>query len=186
MSIRADGLVLLLVGALLAGCVQTARPPGAAPVVERGRAEKSRDDDLGATVTKRVRALDPAAFRAVSAKAVGGRVLLTGVVVKPEQRRRAERTAATVDGATEVRNEIQLAEDRAFDQFTPDTARETALLERLAADPAIGSRNLDLRLVNNVAYVVGTARDAGEIERIRANLTEAPGVKWVVAAVTAP
>lgn len=182
MSKRRD--LAMIVAILLAGCAPPAQsikpvmaPQAAAPT---RLLQQAHVDTLGETITTQIRAVDPVAFRAVTAKALGGRLLLTGAVVKPEQRRRAERAAAAIPGVVAVSNEVLLAEEKAFDLFTPDIAHEAALAARLAADSSTGTGALELRVVNHVAYLVATPRSPDQTARIKELLTEDSGVKWVV------
>lgn len=183
MSMKRDAATVIL-AALLAGCAppaQTVKPTQVAqPAAAPRPIEPTHADSLGDTVTARIHALDATAFRAVTAQAVGGRVLLTGAVVKPEQRRRAERTAAAMSGVVAVTNEVLLAEDAAFNLFIPDTARESALTARLATDESTGHGAFELRVVNHVAYVIAAPRSPDQTARVKELLTEDPNVKWVV------
>ena len=184
MSRKADFLACLLTALLVGACAQRGAPPPliapAAPIGQPLVVPLTRPDadPLGTSVTARIRALDPQAYRAVTALAAGGRVMLAGVVVKPAQRRRAERAAAAAPGVVAVRNEILLAEEPAFDQFRPDIAHEAALIVRLAA---LGGRGeLDLRVLNSVAYVVAGPRTAEQAARLRDALAEDAALKWTV------
>jgi hypothetical protein len=183
MSMKAESAALVMVLSL-AACAPAAQPPITAPIAQLAQVPVQvappRADELGAIVTRTIRALDPAAFRAVTATALGGRVLLTGAVVKPEQRRRAERAAAATAGVAAVDDQLLLAEDKAFDLFAPDTDREAALLARLAADGKAGQGAIDLRVVNGIAYLICAPRSADEVARIKEMLTEDAAVKWVV------
>lgn len=168
--------------AALAGCA-SAPPP---PAPQRSAEELSRDEDLGTLVTRTVRGLDAKTFRAVTARAVAGRVLLAGAVAKPGQRRQAEAAAAAIGGVTEIRNEILLAETAAFDRFLPDPARERALRARLAAIPGVAAADYGLAVIDGAVYLTGTARSPEELARVKAALLADDGVKWVVEAVVTP
>ncbi len=160
---------LALLCLLLAGC--------AGPVVpQRSPQIQAQDTDLGRTVTAAIRVLDATAFRTVTATAWEGRVLLTGAVVKPEQRQRAEHAAAALTGPDQLQDEIQLTEADGLERFLPDSPREHALKARLTA-------NYDVRVVNGVAYLLGHAATAQDAEAAKETLLAEPGVKWVVPAL---
>ena len=182
---RRIALFMLL---LVAGCVQGGGGPVTSSVPpERSRVERVRDESLSTTILKALNQSDSTAFRAVSATVLGNRVMLTGAVVKPEHRRRAEHIAAAVDGVAVVENNLLLAEVGAFHLFTPDTVRERDLTAQLAAAGDVATANYSLRMVNGAVYLLGNARSPAELERIKALLIDQDGVKWVDAiAVTVP
>lgn len=172
--------VLLVV--LLAACRTTEPPPpvaAAAPLAERSRAVAVKDAGLSAAVSRRLAELGPA-YRAVTVDAWGGRVLLMGAVIKPEQRRKAEQAARATEGTVEVLNELVLAEDRALDGFRPDPAREDTVRRHLGLDGAAA-----VRVVGGVAFLLGTA-PPDRAAALKADASEVEGIKWVVAHFAAP
>ncbi|MDA8230831.1 MAG: BON domain-containing protein [Magnetospirillum sp.] len=183
-------IVLLLAVVTLSGCGTADQGPSvsqaAHPAPERTVSERERDDALASAVTGRIRGLDGRAYRTVTATVLAGRVLLTGAVVKPEQRRNAEQAAAQVPGVVDVRDEIQLVEERFFDRYLPDPGSETALSARLAADPAIAASDYEIRVVDGVVYLLGSAGSPAAVEHVKEVLAAEPSVKWVVVAVTRP
>ncbi|CAA7624431.1 BON domain-containing protein [Magnetospirillum sp. UT-4] len=170
--------ILLL--ALLATACETAGPAAPPPPVpvERPRAVSNRDDVVRATVLRRIAELDRAAFRAVTAEVWGGRVLLLGAVVKPEQRRRAEQAARAVEGAAEVLNEVVLAEESRLDSYRPDPAREEAVRRQLGLE---GKAGTVVRVVNGIAFLLGGVARREDAESMKADAGDVEGVKWVVA-----
>ncbi len=172
------GVALLCAPLLLAACAHDGEaPPAAAAVAAPAAAIAAPGDDLAAVVATRLRAEDAAAFRAVSVKTVGGSVLLTGAVTKPTLRRRAEAAAAAVTGVEAVHDDVQLAEEPALPHFLPDAARETALAAGLADESA--AAGLGLRVVDGIAYLVGTAASADDLERVKTRLMDDSQLKWV-------
>lgn len=190
---RAAALVLVT---LLAAC-QTAETPSpvvsaatpaaaAAPAaqafagLERTRAEANKDDILKSLVGRRIAELDRRAYRGVIVEVWGGRALLMGAVIKPEQRRKAEQVAAGVDGIAAVHNELVLAEDKALDVFVADPGREEAVRQALGLQGRAGTT---VRVVNGVAFLLGAAPSAEAAAAMKADATEVAGVKWVVSAL---
>lgn len=174
---------ILLAPLLLAACAHGGGTgPAATPTVEQA-AGLAPGDDLAATVAGRLRAEDAAAFRAVSVKTMGGTVLLTGAVTKPSLRRRAEEAAAAVAGVATVHDDILLAEEPAFARFVPDAAREDSLAARLAGEPA--AAGLGVRVVDGVAYLMGTVPSAADLERVKTVLMADSTLKWVDAGAVA-
>jgi hyperosmotically inducible protein len=169
---RAVALIVLA----LAAC-QGAEP--ARPVVttiDRPRPVANRDDLLKSVASRKLAELDRAAFRAVTVEVWGGRALLMGAVVKPEQRRRAEQTVKGVTGMGEVINELVLAEAAALDHFALDFPREESLRHHLGADAKAG---LIVRVVNGVAFLLGGGSPESAAA-LKANATEVDGIKWAV------
>lgn len=157
--------------------VATTTPP--APAVERTRNEANKDDAIKSVVARRIADLDRRAFRAVTVESWGGRVLLMGAVSKPEQRRKAEQAAQSVDGVAEVLDELVLAEDKALDAFTVDFEREATLRQALGIEGRAGTV---VRVVNGVAFLLGSA-PADTAAAMKADASEVAGIKWVVSHV---
>lgn len=174
--------VLLVMG--VAAC-QTAEPPRpvtvavATPLIERPRAVSAKDASLTAAIARRLAEQGPA-FRAVTVEAWGGRVLLMGAVIKPEQRRKAEQIARAAEGVVEVLNELVLAEDRALDGFRSDPGREDMVRRHLGLGDAAA-----VRVVGGVAFLLGAA-PADRAAALKADASEVEGIKWVVAHFKAP
>lgn len=182
---------LALIAGLLAACqsadpappVVAAAPAVAAPhapvtVVERSRQDANRDDVIQSLVARKLREIDRAAYRGVTVEAWSGSVLLMGAVIKPEQRRRAEQTAAATPGVTGVVNELILAEDKALDLFIPNIAKEEQLRRALGIE---GKAGLIVRVVNNVAFLFGGVADRAQARALKEDAGEVDGIKWVVA-----
>ncbi|MBC7907627.1 MAG: BON domain-containing protein [Rhodospirillaceae bacterium] len=171
-------LAALAVTVLLAACQTTEapHPVAAIPAIERPRAMAVRDDAVKTQVARRVADLGRA-YRSVTVEAWGGRVLLMGAVIKPEQRRKAEQTARAAEGVTEVLNELVLAEDKALDAFTADPAREGAARRALGIE---GSAGTIVRVINGVAFLLGATPTPDAAAAMKADATEVEGVKWVV------
>ena len=188
-------LAPLLLVAALAACQAPAAPGDTPPAaanppspsdsqrhavatVERSRQEANRDDVVQSLVGRKLRELDRAAYRGITVEVWNGTVLLMGAAIKPEQRRRAEQTAAATQGAARVINELILAEDRALDLFIPNAAKEEQVRRALGVD---GKAGLIVRVVNNVAFLLGAIADKSQAEALRADAGEVDGIKWVVA-----
>nr|WP_249209234.1 BON domain-containing protein [Magnetospirillum sulfuroxidans] len=153
-------------------------PHAAVATIERSRRDSNRDDILQSLVSRKIKELDRTAFRGVTVDVWGGRVLLMGAVIKPENRRHAEQQAASVSGVRRVTNELILAEDRALDLFVPNTAKEEQVRRELGIE---GKAGLTVHVINNVAFLLGGAADPTQAEALRNDAGEIDGIKWVVA-----
>lgn len=166
---------------LTAACAQApAATQGGRLHEERPPAVAASDLSLKEKVAARLLDLDRRLFRAVTVEAWEGRVLLMGAVVKPEQRRRLEQLARSVDGVTQVHNEVLLAEEKLFDGFAPDIGRERAVTAALAGDPDLTRVSATVRVVNGVVYLLGSAPSAAEADKAKEAALDLEGVKWVV------
>lgn len=179
---RIPACLLLPLLALLAACQgeDAPRPTTAVAMtaaVDRSPLAAIHDDAVKAMVIRRLAELDRRPYRAVAVDVQDGRVLLMGAVIKPEQRRKAEQTARGVDGVGEVLNELVLAEDKALDIFTADPAREAALRHVLGLE---GHNGAVIRVINGVAFLLGSAPNAAAADAMKADASEVEGVKWVV------
>ncbi len=188
---RPAALVLVT---LLAACqtAETASPtvaaatPAAMPAaqafagLERSRTQANKDDILKSQISRRIAELDRRAYRAVTVEVWGGRALLMGAVIKPEQRRKAEQAAAATAGIAAVHNELVLAEDRALDIFAADPAREDAVRQALGIEGRAGTT---VRVINGVAFLLGAAPSAEAVAAMKADAGEVAGIKWVVSAL---
>jgi len=175
-------LVLALALILPAGCAPFGGGPGpgvSTPASGRGIAVRSGDEALAAAVRTRLAETDRDSFQGVSVLVWNGTVLLTGAVIRPEQRRRAEQTARAVPEITEVHNELQLAEKAVLNGFAPDTGREAAILAQISTHPDL-SGSFTLRLVHGVAYLLGSAPTRAAAENAADLIREIDDVKWVV------
>lgn len=149
--------------------------------LERPRAQSNRDDILKSILARKIHALDARAYRAVTVEVWGGRALLMGAVIKPEQRRKAEQTAATMDGIVAVHNELVLAEDKALDVFAADPEREEQVRQALGI---VGRAGTTVRVINGVAFLLGAVPTAEAANAMKADAGEVAGIKWVVAALS--
>lgn len=178
-------LLAVLAMTMLAACQTTEAPQTAlrpavsapVPTIERTRNAANKDDALKSIISRRIVEVDRRAYRAITVECWGGRVLLMGAVIKPEQRRKAEQIAQAVDGTTEVLNELVLAEDRALDSFAADYSREATLRQSLGLEGRAGTI---VRVINGVAFLLGGVPNTEAANALKADATEVAGIKWVV------
>lgn len=179
-------LVLALALILPAGCAPFGGGPGpgvSTPTQGRAITAHPGDDALAATVRSKLAETDRDSFRGISVLVWNGTALLTGAVVRPEQRRRAEQTVRAVAGIVDLHDEVQLAEASVLGGFAPDPGREAAILAQVAAHPAL-TGSFTLRMVHGVVYLLGTAPTRAEAETAADLIREIDDVKWVVDLVT--
>lgn len=187
MILRALALVLL--APLTAACVQDVSAPrpetsAAREYPTRSRMEADRDDAMKHAVARKLATADRAAFAAITVEVWQGRMLLAGAVAKPEHRRRAEAIARSQEGVGEILNEVLLAEPVAWSMFAPDHVREEAVRRALGVEGL--TNGFTVRVINQVAYLLGRAASADDVARLKAEAIDVEGVKWAVAHLNTP
>lgn len=158
---------------LVAGCA----PQGTAPVAvlqmrsSGPSATISTDPKVVGSVAAVLAGMDANVYRAVSMAQVGGTVLLTGAVMRPDQRRMLEQKVAAVPGVTRVTNRIVVSDAASLETYLADGRKERELAGVLAP-------NLAARVVHGVIYVVGMA-EVADIEQLKVYVADDPAILWV-------
>lgn len=112
-----------------------------------------------------------------------GRVLVTGVVQDPEERVEAIRLAWQPEGVKQVINEIQVAQSDGIIGYAKDAWISTRLRTALTLDKNIQSINYSIDTVKGVIYLIGSARNQDELNRVIEKARTIPDVKRVVSYV---
>ena len=123
-------------------------------------------------------------FRKVAVKSYEGRVLLTGLVQKPEMRLDAVRLAWQARGVKEVINEIEVTEKGGAAAYARDVWISTQLRTKLLLDKEIKSINYSVETVGATVYLMGFARTTDELARVEAHARNLAYVRRVVSYVT--
>lgn len=122
-------------------------------------------------------------FAKISANVVEGRVLLTGMVPKSDDRIEAVRLAWQVDGVNEVLNEIEVADQSDLLDVTRDAWVSAQLRIKLTVDGEIKAINYAIDTVNGTVYLMGIAQDSTELGRVRAHARNLKYVRRIVSYV---
>ena len=181
-------MAMLVVAALaLGGCVPLAIGAGGAAAVgasqQRGLEQAVDDNEISFEINRKLLAEDGNLFKGVATQVRGGRVLLSGVVTKAEDRVRVVRIVWTVGGVKEVINELRVGESAGFGQAMADTTITTKLRARLTGDRNVSGINYSIETVHGTVYLMGTALDRAELDRVIAHARDISGVKNVVSYV---
>ncbi len=184
----AAAIAAAIVAALVAGCANMVAAGGAgaltAATQERGFADAISDTAIRADINLRWLAHgDGEVFLSTILSVVEGRVLLAGHVKDPRARVDAVRLAWKAEGVREVINEIRVAEGRGIAGYGRDAWVTATLRSRLLLDKEIASVNYTIDTVGKVVYLMGVARNAGELARVRAHARDVSYVKRVVSHV---
>jgi osmotically-inducible protein OsmY len=113
-----------------------------------------------------------------------GRVLLTGIVRKPENAKLAQTLAWKVSGVKEVIDEIQFHEDefyaKDFSSGAVDYVITGEIESKLLVAKGVSSMNFQVTTVGKVVYLLGVAQDDFEMQKVLAVAAKVRGVKEVV------
>lgn len=112
-----------------------------------------------------------------------GRVLLTGVVQKPEHRVEAVRLAWQAKGVKQVINEIQVGNTRSLGTYTRDKWITGEIRTQMIFTKNIQSINYTIDTIKGVVYLMGVAQDQAELDRVIRLVQKVKGVKQVVSYV---
>ena len=110
-------------------------------------------------------------------------MLLTGVVLTPEDRIEAGRLAWTVNGVKEVLNEVAVSDKSSVADFAKDTWITTQLRTKLLGDRLVSDINYSIETVNGTIYLMGIAQSEAELERVTGHARTIRGVQRVVSHV---
>lgn len=176
------GLALSTAGcaSLVVGGAATA---GVAAAQERGLDGAARDTVIRAKINDLWFRHNVEMFRKLGLTVNEGRVLVTGRATTPEMRLDAVRLAWQVDGVTEVINEIEVDDKSGIQDAARDTWIATQLRGKLMFDREISSINYTIDTVNGVIYLMGSARNQAELDRVTGHARSLPHVKRVVSYV---
>lgn len=176
--------VCLLSGCTLPGMIVGAgATAGLGAAQERGLETAADDLSIQLEINRRLLAEDDKLFARVSTQVSEGRVLLTGVVDKPEQRVEASRLVWGVNSVREVINEIRVEEGASLTQAARDTAVTTKLRTQIMRDPDIVAINYSIETVRGTIYLMGIAQNAAELTRVINHARAVAGVRNVISHV---
>ena len=179
----------LVVGALVlpwcAGCPQmaitTAATTAASAIVDdRSLEQQGADLDLKARIEQQLLADAPSLASSVNVDVYLGRVMLTGVVPRWKDRRKAVALARSVAVDGEVFDDIEVASGTGLGDLAGDFALNKELGVNLLAADGIASQSFQHRVVNGTAFIMGEAKNPGQIEIARQVALQTPGVQRVV------
>lgn len=156
-------VALLLSSAHLSGCaVATASLQKGD---ERSFVGSLNDVNAGRAVQARLKRAYAYEMSGVDVEVAQGVVLLTGYAPRKEDRIEAERIAWSAPNIVQVGNEIMLEDKQGLVRNTKDGLLEKSVRARLAADKYVKGRNFNIETHNGIVYLMGVARDPGELER---------------------
>lgn len=180
--------ILISIGALsVSGCGPTlwvglGAQAGVAVAEERSIGTQVDDAGITIAVNEELFRYNEKLFQEVSVDVTEGRVLLAGVVDKPEDRVDAVRLTWQADGVKEVMNEIKVTEGSST-EYANDVWISTQLRNDLLWDKEIASINYNVETVHGTVYITGLARSQSELTRVIAHARTISSVREIVSYV---
>ena len=122
-------------------------------------------------------------FFQVSVDVTEGRVMLTGVVERIDERIEATKLAWGIDGVSEVINEIQISSDEDILDYADDLVMKTKINAKLLLEKNILNLNYSVEVVNGIVYLIGIAQDQKELDAVIEISKNTYGVTGVISYV---
>ena len=171
----------------LAGCAGTLVGAGAAVGVtayeERGIEGRARDLKATAQIIEQWILFDHTLATKVDVEVYEGRALLTGAVRDPATRADAVRLAWKAASVKDVINEVQVVADSDLLDLARDSWVTTQLRSRITWDGRILDINYAIETVNGLVYLIGTAQNQVELDRVVAHARALKYVKGIISHV---
>jgi osmotically-inducible protein OsmY len=180
-------VLLVLAGAALTGCVETA--VGGAAVVgttamqDRGVKGAANDTAIRAEINHYWLEKDHKMWMALHLQVYEGRVLVSGTLSSPDERADAVQLAWKAKGVKEVIDEVEVANSQGVVDYARDTAIHTELDGKLLFAKGVQSVNYSTVVENGVIYLLGVAQDQTELDKVLNIARNLANVKKVVSHV---
>lgn len=167
---------------LVSGCVTAAVGAAGAVGVTAAQERTAGEafDDATASNEIKAKLLSEGGMGEVDVEVAGGLVLLSGRVMQPEQRVRAESIAWSSSRADDVANEIQIEPPGGFFKNASDELISTRVRARLLGSSSVQARNFNVETYGGVVYLMGIARSEEELRKAAEEASYAGGVARVV------
>lgn len=163
---------LLVAYGALSGCSPVGTAIGAAAFTadlatqERGLYQGLDDHRMWIAINGRFVAADVDMAQKVHLQVQEGRVLLSGVVPKQEQRLAAVKAAWEEPGVREVINQIEVEKARDLGQIAQDEYLARMVWAKLFVDRGVRANNYSVECIDNVVYLIGVGQDKAEVQRV--------------------
>jgi osmotically-inducible protein OsmY len=182
-------LILTLSPLIVAGCtpvgagLAVGSTAGVAAAREGGIVASLEDTKISAKIHDLWFRHDFEMFSKLNLTVDQGRVLITGVVQKPEHRVEAVRLAWQADGVRQVINEIKVDKSEGIKGWARDNWISSRLRAAILFDKDIQSVNYSIDTVQGIVYLMGIAQNQEELNRVMSHARTIPYVKQVVSYV---
>jgi len=184
MSISALGSLIAL-----SGCAPVLFMGGATTVAtsaseERGFQGAFSDTEIKTKIQFQWHQHKPELVNKIDVVVHQGRVLLTGIVDKPQSQIEAIRLAWKVHGIKEIIDETTIGEGESFTDYVKDSWISTQLKSGLLGDDDIRSLNYNIQTIGGIIYLMGIAQSKQELDKVIDHARHINGVKRVTSYVT--
>ena len=193
MTFRANAFTILLFSASVLALTSACTPLGAAvgagatvgvaAAQEGGIPQAVSDKQIQLYLNDTWFRHDAEMFRKLDMTVTEGRVLLTGIVQKPQQRVDAVRLAWQTPGVKQVINEIRVDQSKGIMGFASDSYIATKVRGKLTLEKDVLSINYNVDVVDGTVYLMGVAQDEIELNKVLYLARNTAGVKEVVSYV---
>lgn len=156
---------------------------GVAAAKEGGLGASLEDARISATIHDLWLKYDATMFIKLSLTVDQGRVLITGVVQKPEHRVEAVRLAWQALGVRQVINEIKVDQSEGIKGWARDSWITGRLRAAILFDKDIQGVNYSIDTVQSIVYLMGVAQNQDELNKVMSYARTVPYVKQVVSYV---
>jgi len=133
---------------------------------ERGLYQGLDDNRMWIAINARFAAADLAVAQNVHLQVQEGRVLLSGVVQKQEQRLAAVKAAWEEPGVREVISHIEVEHARDLGQIAQDEYLARRVWMTLFVDRAVRANNYSVECIDNIVYLIGVGQNKDEVQRV--------------------
>jgi osmotically-inducible protein OsmY len=180
---------LLALTTLNAGCTAVGvgatvgSTAGVAAAREGGITQSLEDAKISATIHNLWIQNSVEMYAKLSLSVDQGRVLITGVVQKPQDRVDAVRLAWQAPGVKQVINEIKVANSEGIKGWARDSWISARLRSAILFDKDVQGVNYSIDTVQATVYLMGVARDQAELDKVMGYARSVPYVKQVVSYV---
>lgn len=174
-------VLLMLSGAHLSSCAVASA--GIKKGDERSFVGSLNDVNAGRAIGARLKRAYAYELGGVDVEVAEGVVLLTGNAPRKEDRIEAERIAWSVPNIDQVGNEIMLQDKQGMVRNAKDGFLEKSVRARLTADKYVRGRNYNIETHDGIVYLMGVARDPGELERAAKIASMTRGTREVISYV---
>jgi osmotically-inducible protein OsmY len=150
---------------------------------ERSFVGSLNDVNAGRAVEARLKRAHAYEMGGVDVEVAEGVVLLTGNVPRKEDRIEATRIAWSAPNILQVGNEIMIQDKQSLVRNTKDGLLEKSVRARLTADKYVKGHNYNIETHEGIVYLLGVARDPGELERAAKIAAMTRGTREVISYV---
>ena len=147
---------------------------------ERSLEDAVNDASIKLKILKALLEKDEELFADVSTIVIEGRVLVTGEVLRDEDRSSATSTVWSIEGVKAVLNELQVSDKNTLTSKSGDSWVSAKLRVRLVQDLDVKHVNYYIDTVNKVVYVMGIAQDKAELDRVILHARDISGVRKII------